>query len=101
MKLKIYEVIETKEMLRCELIENYYAVYEETEIKEFNLDNSILIEKDTLFEKSVTLFKGNSHSTLQKVKTYNVRSHALENIGKLIYKDYPEVFKPIQIKQVV
>jgi hypothetical protein len=101
MKLKIYEVIETKEMLRCELIENYYAVYEETEIQEFLHDNSHLIEKETLLEKSVTLFRGNSHSTLQKVKSYNILSYALEDIGKLIYKDFPEVFKPIEIKQVV
>ncbi|WP_156183177.1 hypothetical protein [Mesobacillus campisalis] len=101
MKLKIYEVIHTKEMLRCELLEGYYAIYQETESREFELDNNVLIQKDILLEKTVTLFKGNAQSTLQKIKSYPVAAPEGRRMEEILFKDFPEIFKHIAIKKVV
>lgn len=100
--MKKYEVIETEEMLRCELIENYHVVYEKTESKEYRVEHGSLVEMGSYIDKTVTIFKGSSHSTLQKVHSYSVNGIDLNKIRTVILQDYPELFKGLkQTKQAV
>jgi len=101
-KMKKYEVIETKEMLRCEMIDNYFALYEKTECKEFGIVNNTVVEKGCSLEKTVTILKGNDESTLQIVKSYSVKAPDLSEIRDKIIQDYPELFKKVNLtKQAV
>ncbi|SEM21436.1 hypothetical protein SAMN05192533_101444 [Mesobacillus persicus] len=101
--MKIFEVLVSKEMLRCELIESYHVIYEETEMTEFtNNEHDFLVEKKRFVERTLTILKGNTQSTLQRVKTYRTECKNARDIRTIIYNDYPEIFKTIQIaKQAV
>lgn len=100
--MKKYEVIKTKEMLRCEMVDNYFALYEETECKEFRLVNNTVVEKGCSLEKTVTILKGNDESSLQKVKSYSVKAPDLSEIRDKLIQDYPELFKKVKLtKQAV
>lgn len=89
----IYEVIETKEMLCGEISEDFHVIYEETENKEVIIENNLIVEKEGHVEKTLNIFKGDSHSTLQKVKAYPVRSMNEKDIREIVLKDFPELFK--------
>jgi len=95
--MKIIEVIETKEMLRCEIIENYYVVYEKTETREYKMDNSLLVEKGSSIENTVSIFKGSSQSTLQKVQSYTVNCVDQSEIRDIILQEFPELFKTAKL----
>jgi hypothetical protein len=98
--MNIYEVIETEEMLRCEIIENYYVVYEKIEAKEYRTDhNNNLVEKGCSIEKTITIFKGSSYSTLQKVHSYPIDGLDLNKIRGVLLHDYPELFKGMKQTQ--
>lgn len=101
--MKISEVIVTKEMLRCELIDNYHVIYEETEIQEYTKsENNFLVEKTRSVERTITILKGNTQSTLQRVKTYRTECKNSRDIRNIIFTDFPELFKTSQIsKQAV
>ncbi|UQX55960.1 hypothetical protein M5V91_10165 [Cytobacillus pseudoceanisediminis] len=64
--MKVYEVIETQEMFRGEIIEDYYIIYEQTENKIFENRNNHLFQQERFLEETVNVFKGNPHSTLKK-----------------------------------
>ncbi|MGM0901173.1 MAG: hypothetical protein ACQEXB_08745 [Bacillota bacterium] len=91
--MKKCEIIETEEMLRCEIIENYYVVYEKTESKEYRVEHGSFFEKGCSIEKTVTIYKGSSQSTLQKVYSYTVDFVDQSEIRDVILQDYPELFK--------
>lgn len=84
--MKVYEVIETQEMFRAEIIENYYVIYEQTENKVFENRNNDLFQQERFLEETVNIFKGNPHSTL---KTYPIRHLAFGDIREAIRKDFP------------
>lgn len=64
--MKVYEVIETQEMFRGEIIEDYYIIYEQTENKIYENRNNHLFQQERFLEETVNVFKGNPHSTLKK-----------------------------------
>lgn len=64
--MKVYEVIDTQEMFRGEIIEDYYIIYEQTENKVFESRNNNLFQQERFLEETVNVFKGNPHSTLKK-----------------------------------
>ncbi|WP_404328257.1 hypothetical protein [Mesobacillus maritimus] len=100
--MKKYEVIESEEMLRCEIIENYYVVYEKTESMEYRVEHDTFFEKGCSIEKTVTIYKGSSQSTLQKVHSYTVDFVDQSGIRDVILQDYPELFKGMnQTKKAV
>jgi hypothetical protein len=92
-KLTIYEVIQTKEMLCGEFIENYHVIYEEIENKHYEVKHNCLIEKSRIVQKYITIFRGNSYSTLQKIKAYSIEKMDIAAIRELIANDFPELFK--------
>lgn len=92
-ELKIYEVVYTKEMLRGELIENMYAVYEETECKIYKKEDGNLVEKNCRIQKHLTIFKGNSYSSLIRIKTYQIEDEKIKDLREMIMKDFPALFK--------
>ncbi|PWW27010.1 hypothetical protein [Cytobacillus oceanisediminis] len=91
--MKVYEVIETKEMFHGEVIEDYYIIYEQTENKIFANRNNHLFQQERFVEKTVNVFKGNPHSTLKKIKAYPIHRLALGDIRETIGKDFPGLFK--------
>jgi hypothetical protein len=95
-KVKVHEVIDTKEMLPGEFIDHYFAIYEEIENKQFDVNNNHYYVKDHFVEKNITLFKGSSYSTLRKIKVYPVKSMDVRSIREMILKDFPSLFKKIQ-----
>ncbi|MBY0096213.1 hypothetical protein [Mesobacillus maritimus] len=95
--MKKIEVIETKEMLRCEIIENYYVVYEKTETREYRIDHSSLVDVGSSIENTVSIFKGGSQSTLQKVQTYTVNCVDQSEIRDVILQEYPNLFKTAKL----
>jgi hypothetical protein len=100
--MKKIEVIETKEMLRCEIIENYYVVYEKTETREYRMEDYSMVEKGSCIRNSVSIFKGSSHSTLQKVRSYTVNCVDQNELRDVILQEYPEIFKTVKLaKQAV
>lgn len=96
-KLRVHEVIDTKEMLPGEFIENYFVIYEEVENKQFDIRNNYFFVKDCFVQKNITLFKGNSYSTLQKIKAYPIDSMDERAIRETILKDFPSLFRNVQI----
>lgn len=100
--MKKYEVIKTEELLRCEMVDNYFALYEETECKEFGIVDNTVVEKGCSLEKTVTILKGNDESTLQLVKSYSVKTQDLSEIRDKLIEDYPDLFKKVNLtKQAV
>ena len=95
-KVKVHEVIDTKEMLPGEFIDNYFAIYEEIENKQFDVSNNYYYVKNHFVEKNITLFEGSSHSTLRKIKVYPVKNMDVRAIRETILKDFPSLFKKIQ-----
>lgn len=91
--MKVYEVIETMEMFRGEIIEDYYIIYEQTENKIFASKNNHLFQQEKFIEKTINIFKGNANSTLQKIKTYPIHRLAMREIHETIAKDFPGLFK--------
>ncbi len=91
--MKVYEVVETMEMFRGEIIEDYYIIYEQTENKVFAKKNNHLFQQEKMVEKSIKIFKGNANSTLQKIKAYPVHRLAIGDIRETILKDFPGLFK--------
>lgn len=94
--MTIYEVIQTKEVLCGEFIENYHVIYEEIEHKDYEVKHNCLIEKSRIIQKYITIFRGNSYSTLQKIKGYSIEKVDIADIRELIANDYPELFKDVQ-----
>ncbi|MBT2641940.1 hypothetical protein J7I80_06870 [Bacillus sp. ISL-41] len=94
--MKIYEVIQTKEVLCGEFIENYHVIYEEIESRDYEDKHNCLIEKSSIVQKYITIFRGNSCSTLQKIKAYSIEKLDIAKIRKIIANDYPELFKDVQ-----
>ncbi|WP_227935436.1 hypothetical protein [Alkalihalobacillus deserti] len=88
----VNELIETKEIYTGEVAENYYVIYEETVSKDFVLKNNYLLEKSSIIEKAINILKGDTFSTLQKVKAYPIENLAIESMKDIIEKDYPELF---------
>ncbi|MEH7886410.1 hypothetical protein V7654_19090 [Bacillus sp. JJ1609] len=95
-KVKVLEVIDTKEMLPGEFIDNYFVIYEEIENKQFDVNNNYYFVKDHFVEKNITLFKGSTYSTLRKIKVYPIKSMDVRLIRETIFKDFPSLFKKIQ-----
>lgn len=93
--MKVYEVIETQEMFRGEIIEDYYIIYEQTENKIFGNRNNHLFQQERFLEETVNVFKGNPHSTLKKVKAYPIRHLAFGDIRETIRNDFPDLFKKL------
>lgn len=91
-KLKVHEVIDTKELLPGEFIENYFVIYEEVENKQFDIKNNYFFVTDCIVQKNITLFKGNSYSTLQKIKVYPIDRMDERAIRETIFKDFPLLF---------
>ncbi|GAE35540.1 hypothetical protein [Halalkalibacter akibai] len=91
----VNELIETKEMFTGEIADNFYVVYEETLNKDFVLKNNVCLEKDRFVEKVIYIFKGDSCSSLQKIKAYPVESLQVEKIKELIVHDLPELFNKV------
>lgn len=98
-KLTIYEVIETKEMLAGEFLENYFVLYEEVENKDYEVSNNLYFEKSRIVKKYITIFKGSSYSSLQKIKSYPIEKMNTTEIRELISNDYPELFKNVQFSR--
>ena len=94
--MKVYEVIETQEIFRGEIIENYYVIYEQTENKVFENRNNYMFQQERFLEETVNIFIGNPHSTLKKVKTYPIRHLAFGDIREAIRKDFPDLFKNLK-----
>lgn len=94
--MKVYEVIETQEMFRGEIIDNYYVIYEQTENKVFENRNNHLFQQEKFLEKTVNIFKGNPHSTLKKVKAYPISHLAYGDIREAITNDFPDLFKNLK-----
>lgn len=92
--MKVYEVIETKEMFCGEIMEDYYIIYEQTENKVFENKDNYLFQKESFVVRTINVYKGNSNSTLQKVKTYPIKD--IGNIRKIIVNDFPGLFKKVQ-----
>ncbi|MFC0562300.1 hypothetical protein [Halalkalibacter alkalisediminis] len=88
----VNELIETKEIYAGEVADNYYVIYEETLCKDFVFKNNYLFEKSSLIEKAIHIFKGDSCSSLQKVKAYPINHVALESMKEIIGKEHPEIF---------
>lgn len=93
--MKVYEVIETQEMFRGEIIEGYHIIYEQTENKVFENRNNHLFQQERFLEETVNVLKGNPHSTLKKVKTYPIRHLAFGDIRETIRNDFPDLFKKL------
>lgn len=91
--MKIYEVIYAKEMLRGELVENMYAVYEETECKVYKKEDGNLVEKKCTIQKHLTIFNGNSYSSLLRIKTYQIKDEGIKDLREMIMNDFPALFK--------
>lgn len=91
--MTIYEVIQTKEVLFGEFIENYHVIYEEIESRDYEVKHNCLIEKSRIVQKYITIFRGNPYSTLQKIKAYSIEKMDIADIRKFIANDFPELFK--------
>ena len=88
----VNELIITKEIYTDEVAENYYVIYEETLYKDFVLKNNGFLEKSRFIEKAINIFKGDSVSSLQKVKAYPLEHRAIESMKEIIVSDLPELF---------
>ncbi|MFC0562297.1 hypothetical protein [Halalkalibacter alkalisediminis] len=88
----VNELIATKEIYAGEVVENYYVIYEETRSKDFVLKNNFFLEKSSFIEKVISIFKGDSFSTLQKIKAYPIENITIESMKEIIGKDLPELF---------
>jgi hypothetical protein len=95
-KLRIYEVLDTKEMLRCEFIENYHVLYEKIELRDYEIKDDCLLEKGCTIQKYITIFKGSSFSSLMKIKAYPIQVVDIIEIRKMVANDFPELFKNVQ-----
>ncbi|MBX9976480.1 hypothetical protein H7K21_26290, partial [Cytobacillus firmus] len=51
--MKVYEVIDTQEMFRGEIIEDYYIIYEQTENKVFESRNNNLFQQERFLDETV------------------------------------------------
>jgi len=91
--MKVHEVIDTKEVLPGEFIDNFFVIYEEVENKQIDIMNNFFLEKNRFIQKSITLFKGSTYSTLQKIKAYPIDCMDERAIREAILKDYPSLFK--------
>jgi hypothetical protein len=80
-KLRIYEVLDTKEMLRCEFIENYHVLYEKIELRDYEIKDDCLLEKGCTIQKYITIFKGSSFSSLQFVFFSNENQSISDSSG--------------------
>lgn len=89
--MKVYEVIETKEMFRGEIIEDYCIYYEQTETKVFAAKDQFLFQKESFVVSTVNVYKGNAGSSLQKVKVYSIED--IMDIRQTILNDFPHLFK--------
>lgn len=94
--MKVHEVIDTKEMLPGEFIDNYFVIYEEIVNKQFDINNDYFFVRDHFVEKNITLFKGCPYSTLRKIKVYPIESMDEIAIRETIFKDFSSLFKRIQ-----
>ncbi|CAM3584993.1 hypothetical protein GCM10009865_30140 [Aeromicrobium ponti] len=92
--MKVHEVIETKEMFCGEIMEDYYIIYEQIENMVFENKDNYLFQKESFVVRTINVYKGNSNSTLQKVKTYPIKD--VRNIRKIIVNDFPGLFKKVQ-----
>lgn len=95
--MRVHEVIDTKEVLPGEFIENFLVIYEEVENKQIDIRNNYFIVKDRFIQKSITLFRGSTYSTLQKIKAYPIDCMDERTIRETILKDYPSLFKEDQL----
>lgn len=89
MKVKTYEVIEAKEVLCGEFIEDYYAIYEETLIKNFEMKFNYLNTKDCFIEKNITIYKASPYASIQRIKTYPIEKLNIEDVHNRILIDFP------------
>ena len=94
----VNELILTKEIFTNEVAENYYVVYAETLNKDIVLNNNGFLEKSRFIEKEITIFKGDSFSSLQKVKAYPLEHRAIESMREIIVSDLPELFTRAELE---
>lgn len=92
MILKIHEVLEMKELFKDEINENFNIYYEESLDKDIAIQDYKIIEKNDVVSKTVNVYKGNTHSTLQKVKTYSFENQNMTHIRETISLDFPGIF---------
>lgn len=88
----VKELIETREIFIDKVANNYYVVYEETLSKDFDIKHNYFFEKSSLTKKAINIFKGDSSSSLQKIKGYKIENAEIESMKEIIEKDFPEVF---------
>lgn len=91
--MKVYEIVETREMLINETKNNYFVIYEETVVKDIQIDKKQIIEGTKVMEKTIKILKGELNSTLQKVTLFSINDEnsTTDNILKIIKNNCPEV----------
>ncbi|MCM3584587.1 hypothetical protein M3182_02370 [Mesobacillus maritimus] len=99
--MKRSETIVLKELLRCELIENYHVTYQEIEHQEFVLNADGIVRENFSVEKTVTIYRVEGYSTLQKINSYPAENLTMVDLLNILLREYPELFKKAMTKKAV
>ena len=91
--MKVDEIVETKELLKGEIKQDYLVVYQEVINKNVELVKDQMIETSKTIEKTLNIFKGEVNSTVQKVQAYQIEKEcSVDNILETIKQNHKEIF---------
>lgn len=91
--MKVDEIVETKELLKGELKQDYLVVYQEVINKNVELVKDQMVETSKTVERTLNIFKGEVNSTLKKVQAYPVEKDlSVDNLLETIKHDHKEIF---------